>query len=482
MPDGINRRNFMTRAGAAAAAAGLAGCTGGDGGDGGGDGGDGGDGGSGGGGLDSGSRPVQWMGPAWAVAPGQATMFSDNTGVEMSITRNDIATTQQRMLSGARETFDAFSIDTSGSGALTQDNQAFEPVPTSELDGWNEDVISDLFTNPDERLSQLGAQTQTLTDQLWMSDSKEELRFAPHVYNFDAVGFNPSFVDSMQSEWSSLFDDQFSGRVAMGAVSAITIPEAFMHLLDNDMISGEIGQLNNPTQDQLDSVIDFLVEQKQSGQFRSTWVTFGNSVNLMASEEAVIGDIWQPAALATRREGTPCTYATMSEGVQGYRFWYGGIMPTAPGASSRNNIDEVFELINLHYGSWFPAFIQRNGYSVPHYPNTSLLRDGEGAYGAPNDDSDVPFAGQDFMGPEYYDWSYEGTATYTPISETEFQSQALFDPQAYDWSLEEGEAASDGAVRDSGPIDERVDRIGFFQIWPDNADYMLDRWQDFTSA
>lgn len=477
----LKRRNFMKQAGLLGAGVGLAGCTsggdGGDGGDGNGDGDGGGDGGgTNGNGMSDGERPFTWMGPAWAVAGPQRDMFEAATGVSNEITQADIATTQQRLLGGDRETFDAFALDTSGAGALVNDNDAFEPVPTDDLSHWNESMVSDLFTNPTDRLSYLGEQAETINEILWMSDDRDELRFAPHVYNFDAIGFNPKFVDTMQSKWSSLFDEQFSGQVALGATAAITIPEGFMHMLDNDMIEGEIGKLNNPTVDQLDTVIDFLIREKEAGQFRSTWVTFGNSVNLHASEEAIIGDIWQPAALAIRREGTPTTYATMDDGIQGYRYWYGGIAPTSPGAVNRNNLDEAKALIDTHYGSYFPAFIQGNGYSVPHYPNTGMLRDGDEIYAVPDD------ASQDYMGPEYYDWSYEGTATYTPISETQFESAALFDPLAYDWSMEEGSPSSDGSVRDSGPIEERIDRIGFFQIWPDNAEHMLDRWQEFTSA
>ncbi|MFT4949140.1 MAG: putative spermidine/putrescine transport system substrate-binding protein, partial [Natronomonas sp.] len=102
--------------------------------------------------------------------------------------------------------------------------------------------------------------------------------------------------------------------------------------------------------------------------------------------------------------------------------------------------------------------------SVPHYPDTDLVRNG----------SDETGGG---MGPEYYDWAYEGTATYDPVDEP-----ALFDPLEYDWDSEEGSESPDGGTRDSGPIEERIDRIGFFQIWPDNADYMTERWRDFTSA
>ena len=464
----------MMRAGAAGAAVGLAGCTGngGSGGDGGsgGSGGDGGDGGSGGsgdggnggdgGGMDSGSRPLKWMGPAWAVRDGQAEQFTELTGINVEVTTADIATTQQRILSGGQGTFDVLAIDTSGIAALSRDNDATLTVPVDALDNWNPDLVTDLFTDPGNRLDFLGAQTETILTELWADDERTELLFPPHVYNFDAMGYNPKFVDDA-SLWSALFDDQYEGQVAMGAVAAITIPEAIMHLLDNDQIDGDIGQLNSPTEDQLDTAVDFLVREKEAGQFRSTWTAYGNSVNLMSSEEAVIGDIWQPACLDVRRAGTPCTYATMSEGVQGYRYWYGGIVPTNPGASNRDNVDEVHSLINdVHYGAWFPGYIQGWGYSVPHYPNTDLVRDSD-----------------EGMGPEYYDWSYHGTATYDAVDEP-----ALFDPQQYEWSMEEGEPSSDGGVRDSGPIEERIDRIGFFQIWPENATYMLERWQDFTTA
>ncbi|MFC4360482.1 extracellular solute-binding protein [Halobium salinum] len=470
MGNGISRRNFMASTGAAAGAAGLAGCTGGNGGDGNGSGGGGGNGsdggGGGGGGTSDGSRPMKWMGPAWAVRDGQKEKFTEMTGIQMETTNADIPTTQQKLLSGDRETFDAFSIDTSGSGAMTKDNDASLPVPKDALDKWDESKITELFTNPGERVDYLGAQTDTILSELWADEDRTQLRFPPHVYNFDAIGLNPKMVDeSSVSKWSALFDEQYKGRVAMGAVSAITIPEALMHLMDNDMMDGSVGDLNDPSEDQLDTAVDFLIKQKQGGQFRSTWVAYGNSVNLMSSEEAVIGDIWQPACLDVRRAGTPCTYATMSDGVQGYRYWFGGIAPVAPGAESRGNVDEVHTLINdVHYGAWFPGYIQGWGYSVPHYPNKELVRDG-------SDDSG------EGMGPEYYDWAYEGKATYQAVDDP-----GLFDPQQYEWSMEEGSPASDGQKRNSGPVEDRIDRIGFFQKWPSNADYMLERWKEFTSA
>lgn len=454
--DQLSRRKFVKYTGVAGATGAMAGCgSNSDGDDVSGD------------TMDNGDRPIQWIGPAWSVRDTQAELFSSVTGIsEIETTNAPIPTTQQRLLGGERESFDAFSVDSSGAGSLVVDNDTHTPIPTDDIEKWDSGSISDLFTNPGERLSHLGAQTETINEILWEDDEQTELRFPPHVYNFDAVGYNPEFVDEA-TLWSDMFDEQYSGQVAMGATAAITIPEGLMHLVDSEMIDGEVDDLNNPTEEQLDAAIDFLIDQKNAGQFRSTWTAYGESVNLMASEEAVIGDLWQPAALDTRRSGTPLTYATMEtgqNGLQGYRYWYGGISPTNPGATDRNNVAEVEALYDVHLGARFPSFIQGYGYSVPQYPNKELVRDG-------SDDTG------EGMGPEYYDWAYEGEATYQAVEEP-----ALFDPLEYDWAEEEADPDPEGATRDSGPIEERIDRVGFFQIWPDSADYMTERWRDFTSA
>lgn len=462
MGNGIKRRNFMAYAGVASAAA-IGGCLGENGDD-----------------DDdttaptdddddnglAGTVPVEWIGPDWAVDDTQAGMLEEMGGIEeVNTTVASNPEIQAQVLGGGWEEMDIVTSDTSGSAAMTRDNPVTLPLDVDGLDNWTDENISELFTDPEGRLEHLGGQTPTITAEMWVDGDPDtgEILFAPYAYNYDAVGYNPDFVDEV-TQWSALFDDQYEGEVTLGETAPITIPQSIMHLLDNDMIDGEVGELNNPDQDQLDTAIDFLIEQKEAGQFRDTWEGYGESVTLMAGEEAVIGDIWQPAALDVRREGTPCTYATMEEGIQGYRFWYGGLA-ILEGAQARGNVDAGYFLYdNVHLGAWFPGFIQERGYSVPQYENEDLIRDGEDESG-------------EGMGPEYYDWSYRGEATYEPVDEP-----ALFDPADYDWSMEEGEPDNDGSVRDSGPIEERNDRVGFFQIWPDEADYMVNRWEDFLAA
>jgi len=453
----LNRRNFTKLAAGATIGTSVAGCTddGSDGGSGEGD--------SGGDDLDSGERPVQWIAYPAAARDEQVNKYEEMTGIELSTTNNTIAETQQRVLGGESESLDAATVPTDSIGALI-DNDMTTPMPVDELDNWNEEYISDTFLNPTERLSSIGAQAEVIDDIVYADDERTELEFPPYIYNFDAIGYNPEFVDDV-SLWSALIDDQYEGRTIIGETAAITIPEVLMHLVDTDQVDAEVGELNNPSQDMMDAAVDTLVENKEAGQFRSTWEAYGESVTLLASEEAVLGDVWQPAALDVRREDTPCTYATMSDGTQGYRMWYTGIAALNPGARDRNNLAEVQALVNdVHWGAWFPGFVQQWGYSVPHYENEDLVRDGSDESG-------------EGMGPEYYDWAYRGEPTYEPV-----EDPALFDPMEYEWSDEEGDPDPDGSVRDSGPIEERFDRAGFFQIWPDEAEYMTERWRDFLAA
>lgn len=488
MSDGISRRNFAKYAGVLGAA-GLAGCAGGNGGDGGGnggaDGGGGGGGGSGGNGggngggggdgsggnggsgMESGSRPMQWIGPSWAIGDAQDQKFTEVTGIELNHTTASGVTAVQQVLSGLNETFDAAAHSAHVGSAMTLANPTVETIPTSDLDKWGEGMISEIFLNPSEGLPAMGEQADILSNHIYDDpEEKSDLLMPPHVFNLDAIAINPKQVSRSTNTWSALFDRQFQGQTAFCDIAIIGGLEAMMHAKDNNIIDISLANLNNPSEDQIDQLIDFLVKEKQAGQFRTTWQTFGNSINIFASEEAIVADLWQPAVYGTRAEGTPCIYATHPQNtIQGEMFWYGGIMPLTPGVHNRDNYDEVLSLIEeIHWGAWFPRHIASVGYMTPNYIREDLVRDG----------SDETGQG---MGPEYYDWSYQGVGTYEPIDQP-----TLFVPSEYDWSMEEGSPSSDGKIRDGGSLSERLDRTTTMWIFPENGPYLQEEWKRFRSA
>jgi spermidine/putrescine-binding protein len=393
-------------------------------------------------------------------------MYEDFTGASLQRKTVDLPTVSSQLLGGGNEEFDIVSTDATQMPAFVA-NDAVTPVNTDDVENWKQDTISDVFLNPSERLSYLGKGAERIANIVWKDpETKNEITHWPICHGYDAVGSNPKFVEpGSVSKWSALFDEQYQGKTIFQANNIIGLSEALLHLLDNETIDSTRGEINNPTEDQIDEAVDFLIKQKEAGQFRKTWTAAGTATNLLASEEAIIGDPWQPSVYAARRKGTPCQYNTMEEGVQGYRLWVGSSMPTNPGASDRNNMDEVHAWLNYKLGAWYPGFIQGNvGYSVPHWKNEDLVRTGEDETG-------------EGMGAEFYDWAYMGENTYQAVDEP-----FLFNPQDYDWSFEEGSPDSDGKPRDEGSIEERNNRVGFFQYWPDNGDYVLERWKDFTSA
>lgn len=465
---------MRTAAGLAAGTA-LAGCSG-DGGDGsdGGDGGSGGDGGDGSSGSGSGggggADSISHLGHITYAWPEQVEKFESLNDFEIDRTIVSYAAIQQRLFSGGNETFDVAGFEgIIGRPALVF-NDFSVGVSPDDLDtytDWSEDTISEVFTNPTERLDYLGDQAALLEQMLW-SDPEERstLNMIPTNYNFDSVGYNPKFVEpGSVTSWSPLFDEQYQGEVTLGTVPVISVAETILHLMDRGMMDEDIDSVNNPSQEQIDAAVDFLISQKDAGQFRALWSTTGQSAELMASEEAVIGNIWQPAVFSVRENGTPCRYATLGEGIQGFALTTGGFIPTKPGAQNNGTVDQAKTWSEFHHGAWYADFVQkRTGYSVPHYPNTDLVRDGEDETGSG-------------MGPEFYDWAYEGERTYDAVDEP-----ALFQPSNYDWDDEEGSPSSDGQQRDGGSIETRTDNVGTWYTWPDEGSYLSEQWTNFTGG
>ena len=77
-----------------------------------------------------------------------------------------------------------------------------------------------------------------------------------------------------------------------------------------------------------------MMEIKRSGQFRSFWTTFDQSVNLMASGEVVIQSMWSPAVTAVRTRGIPCVFQPLKEGYRGWGYTF-GVMKHVERAAAR---------------------------------------------------------------------------------------------------------------------------------------------------
>src|SRR5271169_4793989 len=129
------------------------------------------------------------------------------------------------------------------------------------------------------------------------------MTFLPQVYNADSIGYRPDIVKHTVTKWKDLIDPVYKGRSAILDVPNIGIMDAALALESR----GDIVYKNkgNMTRHEIDVTIDALIALKKNGQFRATWTTFEQSVELMASGEVVIQSMWSPAVTAVLAKGIP---------------------------------------------------------------------------------------------------------------------------------------------------------------------------------
>ncbi len=266
------------------------------------------------------------------------------------------------------------------------------------------------------------------------------MTFLPQVYNADSIGYRPDLVGEDVTEWKTLIDPRFKGQAAILDVPAIGIMDAALCFESAGMI--KYGNKGNMTKEEIDKTIDALIALKRDGQFRATWTTFDQSVQLMAAGEVVIQSMWSPAVAAVRVKGLPCTYAPVNvkNGIEGYRGWCNGM--ALMGHLEGLKLEAAYEYLNWYLSGWQGAFVARYGYYSP-----------------------VPSTAKEHLTPNEWAFWYEGKPA----------EEEVLDP--YGVPMEPA-----GAVRDGGSFIERVTNISCWNTLMDEAAYMNKRWNDFKVA
>src|SRR5450432_1642499 len=242
------------------------------------------------------------------------------------------------------------------------------------------------------------------------------------------------------TEWKDLIDPKFKGKAAILDVPAIGIMDAALCFESADLI--KYGNKGNMTKEEIDFTCNKLIELKKSGQFRATWTTFDQSVQLMAAGEVVIQSMWSPAVAAVRVKEIPCVYAPVNvkNGKEGYRGWCNGmgLMKHLTG----KKLDAAYEYLNWYLSGWQGGFVGRYGYYSP-----------------------VPTTAKKFLTAAEWDFWYDGKPAPSVIN----------DP--YGVPMEKA-----GTKRDGGSFLERVKNISCWNTLMDEAAYMNKRWNDFKVA
>jgi putative spermidine/putrescine transport system substrate-binding protein len=144
------------------------------------------------------------------------------------------------------------------------------------------------------------------------------------------------------TSYGVLFDDEFAGRTALEAGWSMPFPKTAAYLAFNDLADITAEQIRTPDRETIDTVIGFLQEQQNEGQFRTFWSGWESAVNLLASEEVYAMDTWEPVVFALRNEGMNAYYLQPDEG---YAIWSHGPWMTSAGVEKEGAVEELV--------SWF---------------------------------------------------------------------------------------------------------------------------------
>ena len=297
-----------------------------------------------------------------------------------------------------------------------------ESVPTSELKNWGN--IRDTFTKPNPKWPV----KDQIAGQIWKDEKQTELWMIPTVYNYDSIGYRPDLVSAEEaSTWTAIFDDKFKGKTGLNVDPLIAFGQAVLAMNSLKLI--EAPNPGNPDKKNIDEASKFLISKKKGGQFRALWGDFGELVNLLASGEMVLADAWQPAVMAVKAQGKQCTYAVPKEG---YRAWSIGISPI----TGTPNKDAVIAYAD-YWLSGPPAIaVSEQGY---YSPTTNI---------------------KGIMPADKYAFWYEGKP----------------------WKGAPERGIKEGDLRDGGSLEERASHVAYWHQWPDEYDYLMQKWDEFLSA
>ena len=328
----LSRRDLLRALGAAGvglAVAGAAGCARG--------GGETGGGGGGGGTARSGGRLN--LADLGVGDPGKWDPFVAETGWSVNLVAIGNAPSQvvNVLLGGGRQKYDAINVVGGMQKPLVQ-NKLIEPIDTNRIPNWGKN--------------------RYITEFLGQGKSGFDfISFEGRVYGFPTIlqGDSFAYIESetgAQDSYGALFDPKFRGFSALEDNFTTTGQKTAMYLKDTGQAT--IADPSDMTPDEIKTVVDFLIEKKKQGQFRTIWSSFNDAVDLLVKKEVKVMDAWEPIVIAAQQKGVDAKYADPKEG---YLLWsYVSYLVAKPGLSEEAR-EARYKLLNFMGGPWYGATI-----------------------------------------------------------------------------------------------------------------------------
>ena len=191
----------------------------------------------------------------------------------------------------------------------------------------------------------------------------------PVIGNADSFGYFPEKLgikpeSEEEISWSVMFDDDRTrGRVALDQTWNLSLPTSALYYATKN--NKTFGNYSDLTREETKEVVDFLIERKKAGQFRTLHSAFEEQIQLLKNKEVDVINCWEPAVreanLALGPNATKYAYTK-----EGYFKWGHGAYIAAQ-AKDRGNLDNIYKLLNYFLGGEYRALQARDrGYAGPN--------------------------------------------------------------------------------------------------------------------
>ena len=178
----------------------------------------------------------------------------------------------------------------------------------------------------------------------------------------DKIGVSPEGTDDIS--WDMMFtSDKTKGRVAYDQTWTYSLGPAALFLKHHG--KADVKDVADMTKEEAKAVVDFLIERKKAGQFRTLHSAFEEQVQLLTNKEVDIINCWEPA---TREANLKLGAGTVRYAytIEGYFKWGHGAY-VAKQVADRGNVNDVYKVLNYFLGGEYRALQARDrGYAGPN--------------------------------------------------------------------------------------------------------------------
>lgn len=287
--------------------------------------------------------------------PGDWSRFSASSGAGVNLVaigNAPSAVVNVLLAGGGKSTYDIINI-VGGMQKPLVENKLIDPIDVSRLPNWNKNsYIKEYFAQGKPGFNFIGYNGQVYG--------------VPTVLQGDSFAYLPEATGPLDS-YGALFDPRFKGYVALEDNYTTAGQKTALYLKANKLAN--IANPDNMTAAEFKTVVDFLIEKKRSGQFRTLWSSFEQAVNLIVSKEVHVIDCWEPMVSAAEAKGVKAVYAQPKEG---YLLWAMAAYIVHNPRRTPEQTKAVYALLDFLMGPWYGARIaltrnyMTNSLAVPY--------------------------------------------------------------------------------------------------------------------